>query len=84
MKLYIIYGYSYDESYIVYVSQSKEVTLKLAESLTMMARQKERVYRPANFCVLEVESDKLYYPGLENIKEQATFIWDEHKDMKDV
>lgn len=83
MKVYIIYGYSYEEGHVVYISKDAEVTVNLAKSLTAMARAKDPSTRSVCFCVLRAEMNKLYHPGLDNIKEVTETIWDEHNELSE-
>lgn len=75
MKAYVVQGYSYEESYIMYVTSNKEKALKTGKEFV---KNKSRFLRNhIHFCVLEVEFDKEY--GWE--RNETPQIWDEHDDI---
>ena len=84
MNLYIIRGYSYEESYIIYVSEDKDKCIRLARKLVEKNRKKHKdnlSMRMYWYCVLEAETDKLYYSGIKDIDNMTPQVWDEHDEM---
>lgn len=89
MKLYIIQGYEYESQYVSYVSEDKEECLRLAKELAAKhKKEREKAgeelpwpYRYSYwFGVLEVETDKLYFPACGGHLDCTKKIWDEHDD----
>lgn len=76
MKVYIVQGYSYEESYIMYITKDKEEALKTAKEFV----NQKSSFKMGHiwFCVIEVELNKEY--GWD--RNETPQIWDEHDDLE--
>jgi hypothetical protein len=80
----MVHAYNYEEQYVVCVKEDKESCIRMARKLSRKYKKKykkEPGMRPYCFNVLEVETDKLYFPAYESSSNMTPQVWDEHDEI---